>query len=175
MVGFEHFSVYGFCTAYPKSHTVKLDPKSRREEGNIVFQSTDDGNIIVSWTPLSMAEERYSCLEEHVKDSVDRIRTRPRVKSVELVENRKMHVNSHEAVFSHIRMFFSLRRFWPFGKTFQEEIRSLHIYCRASGRYFVLYSMATPDQSAIQSRIFENIIESFVCHKKKTDSSGSSI
>jgi hypothetical protein len=149
---------------------VKLDARSRRNEGNVVFESADDGRVVVRWSPLAAAKERYSCLEEHVKDSVDRIRRRPKTKKVELIETRKLRMNSHKAISSHIRMFFSLRRFWPFGKTFQEEVRSLHIYCKDSGRYFVVYGMTTSDRSAHQNRIFSNIIESFVCHKTNKDS-----
>ena len=169
MIEFESFCVYGFCISYTKSYKVKLDAKSSRNEGNVAFESTEDGSVIVSWGPLTLAKERYSSLGEHARSSIERIRIEPKAKKVELIESKKVHVNTHEAVLSHIRMLFSLRRFWPFSKRFQEEIRSLHIHCEASQRYFVVYGMTTPDQSNLQKSIFNKIIKSFSCHEAEID------
>lgn len=171
MSEYESFSIYGFRTVYPNTWRVELDPKSERNEGNVTFKSPEKGNIVVSWGPLGKAKKRYSSLEEHVKDSIDRIRKESKVKKAELVQTKNVQVNSHKAVFSHIRMIFSLRRLWPFGKakTFEQEVHSLHLYCRDSKRYFVVYGVTTSDKSLQQGHIFENVIRSFVCHEAKTD------
>jgi hypothetical protein len=68
-------------------------------------------------------------------------------------------------------MVFSVRKLLPFGKgkTHEREVRSLHLYCRPSGRYFVVYGVTTTDKSLQQCRIFEKIIKSFVCHKTKAN------
>lgn len=167
MLEFDFFCIYGFSTVYPVGWIIELDPKSERSEGNITFKSPEKVNIAVSWGPLEKAKEKYPSLKEHVKDSIDRIKKDRKVKKVELIQTKNVQVSSHKAILSHIRMIFSTRRLLPFGKgkTHEREVRSLHLYCRPSGRYFVIYGLTTTDKSLQQGRIFENIIKSFVCHK----------
>jgi hypothetical protein len=169
MSEYEFFRIYGFCTVYPVDWKVELDPKSERREGNVTFKSPEKIHIVVSWGPLEKGKEKYSSLKEHARDSINRIKKDRKVKEVELVQTRKVKVNSHEAILSHIRMVFSTRRLLPFGKgkTHEREVRSLHLYCKPSGRYFVVYGVTTTDKSLRQGRIFENITKSFVCHKAK--------
>jgi len=169
MSEYEFFHIYGFRTVYPVGWKIELDPKSERSEGNVTFKSPEKARIAVSWGSLEKAKEKYSSLEEHARDSVNRIKKDRKVKRVELVQTKKVKVNSHKAVFSHIRIVFSVRRLLPFGKgkTHEREVRSLHLYCRPSGRYFVVYGVTASSESVQQGRVFENIIESFVCHKAK--------
>jgi len=171
MLEFDFFCIYGFRTVYPVGWKIELDPKSERSDGNVTFKSPEKTRIVVSWGPLEKAKERYSSLEEHVRDSIDRIQKDRKVKEVELVQTKNVKVNSHKAVFSHIRLVFSTRRLLPFGKakTHEREVRSLHLYCKPSGRYFVVYGVTTSNKSLQQGRIFENIIESFGCHKTKAN------
>ena len=171
MLEFDFFCIYGFRTVYPVGWKIELDPKSERSDGNVTFKSPEKVNIAVSWGPLEKAKEKYSSLKEHVKDSIDRIQKDRKIKKVELVQTKKVKVNSHEAILSHIRMVFSTRRLLPFGKgkTHEREVRSLHLYCKPSGRYFVVYGVTASDKSVQQGRIFENIIESFMCHKAKVN------
>jgi len=169
MSEYEFFSIYGFRTVYPVGWKIELDPKSERSDGNVTFKSPEKARIVVSWGSLEKAKEKYSSLEEHVRDSIDRIQKDRKVKEVELVQTKNVQVNSHKAILSHIRMVFSTRRLLPFGKAkrHEREVRSLHLYCKPSGRYFVVYGVTTTDKSLQQGRIFENIMESFVCHKAK--------
>jgi len=171
MLEFDFFCIYGFRTVYPVGWKIELDPKSERSDGNVTFKSPEKARIVVSWGPLEKAKEKYSSLEEHVRDSVNRIQKDRKVKKVELVQTKNVQVNSHKAILSHIRMVFSTRRLLPFGKgkTHEREVRSLHLYCKPSGRYFVVYGVTASDKSVQQGRIFENIIESFMCHKAKVN------
>jgi hypothetical protein len=171
MLEFEFFCIYGFHTVYPVGWKIELDPKSERSEGNVTFKSPEKTNIVVSWGPFVKAKEKYSSLKEHARDSIDRIKKDRKVKKVELVQIKNVQVNSHKAVLSHIRLVFSTRRILPFGKAkrHEREVRSLHLYCNPSGRYFVVYSVTTTDKSLRQRRIFENIIKSFVCHRAKAN------
>jgi hypothetical protein len=169
MSEYESLCIYRFRTVYPVGWKIELDPKSERSEGNVTFKSPEKANIVVSWGPLEKAKEKYSSLKEHARDSIDRIQKDRKVKKVEFVQTKNVQVNSHKAIFSHIRMVFSTRRLLPFGKakTHEREVRSLHLYCKPSGRYFVVYGVTITDKSLQQGRIFENIIKSFVCHKAK--------
>ena len=167
MLEYEFFYIYGFCTVYPVGWKIELDPKSERSEGNVTFKSPEKAHIVVSWGPLEKAKEKYSSLKEHARDSIDRIKKDRKVKEVELVQTKNVQVNSHKAILSHISMVFSTRRLLPLGKakTHEREVRSLHLYCKPSGRYFVVYGVTTSNKSLQQGRIFESIIKSFVCHK----------
>jgi len=171
MLKFDFFCIYGFRTVYPVGWKIELDPKSERSEGSVTFKSPEKVNIVVSWGTLEKAKGRYSSLEEHVRDSINRIKKESKVKEVELVQTKDIRVNSHKAIFSHTRIIFSTRRLLPFGKAkrHEREVRSLHHYCKPSGRYFVVYGITTTDKSLRQCRIFENIIKSFVCHKAKAN------
>ena len=169
MSEYEFFCIYGFHTVYPVGWKIELDPKSERSEGNVTFKSPEKAHIVVSWGPLEKAKEKYSSLEEHAKGSVNRIKKDRKVKKVELIQTKKVKVNSHKAVFSHIRIVFSVRRLLLLrkAKTHEREVRSLHLYCKPSRRYFLVYGVTASNKSLQQGRIFEKIIESFVCHKAK--------
>ena len=171
MLEFDFFCIYGFRTVYPVGWKIELDPKSERSDGNVTFKSPEKARIVVSWGPLEKGKEKYSSLEEHARDSINRIKKDRKIKKVELIQTKKVKVNSHKAILSHFRMVFSVRKLLPFGKgkRHEREVRSLHLYCRPSGRYFVVYGVTTTDKSLQQGRIFENIIESFVCHKAKAN------
>jgi len=171
MPEYEFFHIYGFRTVYPVGWKIELDPKSERSEGSATFKSPEKAHIVVSWGPLEKAKEKYSSLEEHARDSVNRIKKDRKIKKVELVQTKKVKVNSHGAVFSHIRIVFSMRKLLPFGKgkTHEREVRSLHFYCKPSMRYFVVYGVTASSKSLQQRCVFDNIIESFVCHKAKAN------
>lgn len=174
MLGFESFCVHGFCAVYPRDWRVKLDAESRRGEGSVAFVSPDGERVVVRWGPLERVEESYSGLEEQVKDSIDRIREESRVEEMEVVETRDVRVNSHRGILSHCKMKFSTRRFRLFGrgKILVQEVRSLHFYCKTSGRYFVVYGVTKPDHSERQSQIFKSIMRSFICHRATEKSVG---
>ncbi len=171
MSEYEFFHIYGFRTVYPVGWKIKLDPKSERSEGNATFKSPEKAHIVVSWGRLEKAKEKYSSPEEHARDSINRIKKDRKIKKVELIQTKKVKVNSHKVVFSRIRIVFSVRKLLPFGKgkTHEREVRSLHFYCKPSRRYFVVYGVTASNKSLQQSRIFEKIIESFVCHKAKVN------
>lgn len=171
MSEYEFFHIYGFRTVYPVGWKIELDPKSERSEGNATFKSPEKAHIVVSWGRLEKAKEKYSSLEEHARDSINRIKKDRKIKKVELIQTKKVKVNSHKVVFSRIRIVFSVRKLLPFGKgkTHEREVRSLHFYCKPSRRYFVVYGVTASNKSLQQSRIFEKIIESFVCHKAKVN------
>jgi len=171
MSEYESFCIHGFRTVYPITWKIELDPKSERSEGNVTFKSPEKANIVVSWGPLEKAKERYPSLEKHAKDAINRIEKDRKVKKVELVQTKDVQVNSHKAILSHIRIIFSMPKMLPFrkAKTHEQDVHSLHLYCKPSRRYFVVYGVTTSDKSLQQSRIFEKIIESFVCHKTKAN------
>jgi len=171
MSEYEFFRIYGFRTVYPVGWKIELDPKSERSEGSVTFKSPEKARIVVSWGLLEKAKEKYSSLEEHARDSINRIKKDRKIKKVELIQTKKVKVSSHKAILSHIRMVFSTRRLLPLGKgkTHEREVRSLHLYCKPSRRYFVVYGVTASSKSVQQGHIFESIIKSFACHKTKAN------
>jgi len=167
MLEYESFCVYGFCTVYPVTWKVELNPKSERSEGDVAFKSPERVNIFVSWGPLEKAKKRYSSLEEHAKDSLKRIKKNSGVKEVELIQRKVIRVNSHKAIFSHVKIIIPRPSFLPFKKekTDEREVRCMHLHCKPSERYFVIFGEITPDKSLEHGEVFKNIMKSFICHK----------
>jgi hypothetical protein len=166
MPEFESFSVYGFHTVYPATWKIEFDPKSDRSKGDVSFKSPEKEVIFLSWGSLEKALKRFSSLEEHVKDSVDRIKKNTRVKKVETVQTREMTVESHRALYSLLKVTFSTPSLVPFGKGKEEvqEVRSMHLHCDASERYYVMFEQIAPDKSQEHENIFNNMMQAFKCH-----------
>jgi len=173
MLEYEPFCIYGFRTVCPVPWEIELKPKSDRSEGGVTFKSPERVNVFVGWGLLKRVKKKYSSLEEHAKDSLKRIEKSPGVKEVEIVQRKAIRVNSHEAIFFHVKVIFSSPHILPFtkGKTYEEEVRSMYLHCKPSRRYFVIYGKITPDKSVEHGDVFENMIKSFICHKAEANSS----
>jgi len=158
------FSNYGFTADYPAKWKAKADPLSRRDKGTVLFRSPRGTEIFISWGPLEEAKETYASPKEQADGALEKLKKDKRVKETELVESKPMRVNFHKAHFSHIKItqVFSVLFFMK--KTLHNEIRSLHLYCGRSGRYFVIYGMTTPENSQKHKAVFEDMLKSFKCH-----------
>lgn len=167
MSEYEPFCIYGFHVVCPATWKIELNPKSDRIEGDVVFKSPDKDRIFVSWGPLEKAKKKYSSPEEHANDTIRRIKKKGGVKEVELIRRKVIRVNSHETIFSHVKVVFSIPSLFPFGKakTYEREVRCMHLYCESSGRYSILFGEITPDKTIQHGDIFESMIKSFICHK----------
>jgi hypothetical protein len=170
MLEYEPFSIYEFHTVYPATWKVELNPKSDRKEGDVAFKSPERENFFVSWGPLEKAKKKYSSLEEHADDPFRRIKKNPSVRKVEFIQKTVMEINSHKAIFSHAKVTLSKPNIIPFtkDKTAEREIRCMHIDCEPTGRYFVVYGEMASDKASEYGEVFENMVKSFLCHKKET-------
>jgi len=177
MSQYEPFCTYGFCTVYPITCKIEFNPKSDRNEGDVVFKSPEKVNIFLSWGPLVKAKKRYSSLEKHANDSIQRIKKNQWVKEIELVQRKIIEVSAHEAIFSHVKVILSRPNLLPFtkAKTYETEVRCLHLYCNPSRRYFVLYGEIAPEKTTEHSETFEKMIHSFTCHKAEANSTNKSL
>lgn len=165
MSEYESFSVYGFSTVYPSTWKIEFDPKSDRKKGNVAFKSPENDNVFLSWGSLKKAKTKYTT-EEHAKDSIKAVRKNPRVSKVETVQTKELRVQSHRAIYSLVRVVSSIPSAVPFRKGVEEvlEIRSLHIHCDVSKRYYVLYGQNTLNKSMEHENIFSNMGVFFKCH-----------
>ncbi len=166
MPEFESFCVYGMQTVYPNTWRVEFDPKSDRAKGDVVFKSPERNNIFLSWGPLEKAQKRFSNQEGHLKYSIDRIKKNTRISGVETAQTRDFPVQSHKALVSLLKVTFSTPSIVPFkkGKGEVQEVRTMHLHCEDSGRYYVIFGQITLDKSQEHEEIFNKMIESFTCH-----------
>lgn len=162
---FERFAVYGFGVDYPVTWIVELDPKSKREIGNVAFKSPEKRVIIVSWGPLEKAE-KYSSSDAHAQSSLDELKKMMGSKSVELVEAENIKINFHKAAFRRIDAFVKRPHLIPFlrGRISHRRLCSLHLHCVSSKRYFIIYTNTLPEKSTDHLDIFKNVINSLNCH-----------
>jgi hypothetical protein len=166
MLEFESLSVYGFRTVCPSTWRIEFDPKSDRSRGDVAFKSVERSNVFLSWGPLERVKKKFSSLEDHVKDSVDRVKRNPRAKRVEIVETKELMIESHRALYTLIKVSFSTPSIVPFskGKDETQEVRSMHLHCEASGRYYVMFGQIALDKSQEYKEVFDKMMESFKCH-----------
>ena len=168
MLKFEPFCLYGFCVNYPITWKVEIDPLSNRNKGNVAFKSPKNTYIFVSWGSLKKARKSYSSIDEHVNGVLRDIKKSQGVKKVELILSKPIEINTHKAKLTHVKLILSRFSILPFIKTkkSEQEIRSLHLYCDDSERYFVIYGTTTPEKSDEQGDIFMSMIKSFQCHRQ---------
>lgn len=166
MLEYESFSVYGFSTVYPSTWKIEFDPKSDWTKGNVAFKSPEKNSIFLSWGSLEKTKKRYSSPEEHAQDSAKAVRKNPRVTRVETVQTKEVNIHSHKAIYSLLRVAFPTPTANPFKKGREEvmEVRSIHIHCDVSERYYVIYGQIELSKSEEHEGIFKNMGESFKCH-----------
>lgn len=166
MLEYESFCVYGFNTAYPSTWKVEFDPKSDRTMGNVAFKSPERNNIVLSWGPLERAKKKYSSVEEHAEDSIKGVRKNPSVARVEIIQKKELDIPPHKAIYSILRVVFASPSMIPFKKGKEDvlEMRSIHVHCEVSDRYYVIFGQIAPSKSEEHGEIFSKITESFKCH-----------
>jgi len=160
---YDHFSIYEFEVEYPKDWRVELAPKSEKEAGDVAFHSPERDSMFVFWSVLEEAEKRYASLDEHVEQTIERVKKSRGVKSVEVVEEKKLKMNGHKAIFVHLKATFIqgfLRR-----RMVSREFWSSYLYCEQTARYFVLHGAPSSDERPMEhADIFKHMQKSFRCH-----------
>jgi len=161
---FENFSMYGFTVDYPEACRVELNPKSRREAGEVAFRFPDGIKIFLSWGDLEKVSKHFGSAEEHANYSVDAMKKGKNVKNFERVSRDRMPLHSHEASVNKVRFEEKALKILGRGQDTPREAYSLHVHCDKSNRYFILYTMAPVNDSKPFNRIMESMWESFNCH-----------
>ena len=127
--------VYGLSFEHPFEARLEFEPTFRREEGSIAVKLPNGPVVFVSWGQLSNVREKLRSAQDHADYSLERLRKAAKAR-FEVVERREMEVNGHVGIFTHVRVMVRARGF--FG-TELREIRSVHLHCDKSERYFVIY------------------------------------
>ncbi len=162
--GFENFSVYKFSIDYPAVCRVEFNPKSRREKGDVVFHFPDREKVFLSWGALEAAQKKFQTVEAQAEHSIKTVKKSQNVKNLERVKQDTMEVNSHKAAYNRMKLDEMPAGFFPGKRVTKHEAHSLHLHCENMSRYFVIYTMLSPNAPADFEELFLKMIGSFKCH-----------
>jgi hypothetical protein len=165
--GFETFAVYRFSVDYPPVCRVEFNPKSRREAGDIVFHFPDREKLFLSWGKLEEAQKRFPTVEGQAEHSLKTIQKTRQVKGIEKIRQDTLTINSHRAIYSRVKVgeipagiFLGKRA------PIYHETMSLHLHCEQLSRYFVIYTLLSPNAPEDFEDLFLSIVHSFKCHEE---------
>lgn len=161
---FEKFSVYNFSIGYPPECRVEFNPKSRREAGDIVFHFPDREKVHLSWGELEKAKNRFETAEKHAEHSLQVVKNTRNVKKVETLWSDILSLNMHRAPYSHLRLDQIQSGIFPSKRTISCDAYSVHLHCENSSRYFVIYTMLSPNAPSDFGDLFTVMAKSFKCH-----------
>src|SRR5208337_5383105 len=102
-----------FSIDYPKVCRIEFHPKSMKQKGDVVFHFPDREKIFVSWGKLDVALKKFATVEEQAENSLKSVSKSAQPKTMERVDQDSMKINSHTAVYNHIRVEERPRGFFP--------------------------------------------------------------
>ena len=161
---YQRFCAYGFGLDYPKGWRISFGKKFSRSNGYVVIESKLN-RIFASWGRLQSIPEGYRSPQAHSKASLSKLAKARNPREIHLLARSDLNVNGHNAAFAH----FSIDRSGMLlQKANKREIRSIHVHCPDSDRFFILYLSSTEEELVGDSlRIFDRLKESFACHEKR--------
>jgi hypothetical protein len=161
---YELLAMYGFSAKYPDNARLELNPKTRREKGDVVFHVEGGFKVFLSWGSLQEARKRYASAAAQASASIERSVKSTHAKLEGTPETKNFKIQGHDATYTHARMFMD-RGSFPFGSgRVTQDSYSLHLQCDESGRYYVMYTFARPESSEQLGKIFEPLMLSLKCH-----------
>jgi hypothetical protein len=161
---YELLAIYGFSANCPNNARLELNPKTRREKGDVVFHLEDGIKVFLSWGSLEDARKRYATAAAQASASIERSVKSTRAKLDGTPETKNLKIQGHDATYTHARMFVE-RGGFPFGsRRVTQDSHSMHLQCDESGRYYVVYAFARPETSEQVGKIIEPIMLSLKCH-----------
>ena len=163
---YELLAMYGLSANYPNNARLELNPKTRREKGDVVFHLEEGIKVFLSWGNLEDARKRYSTAAAQASASIERSVKSTRAKLDGTPETKNLRIQGHDATYTHARMFVD-RGGFPFGsRRVTQDSHSMHLQCDESGRYYVVYAFARPETSELVGKIIEPIMLSLKCHMR---------
>jgi hypothetical protein len=160
----ELLAMYGFSASYPNNARLELNPKARRQKGDIVLHLEEGFRVFLSWGSLEEARKRYPTAAAQASASIERSVKSTRAKLDGAPETRNFKIQGHDAVYTHARLSVE-RGGFPFGaRRVAQDSHSMHLQCDESGRYYVVYAFARPEMSEQLGKVFEPIMSSLKCH-----------
>jgi len=154
-----------FSMDYPEVCRIEFHPKSMKQKGDVVFHFPDREKIFVSWGKLDIAQNKFATVEEQAENSLKAVSKGAQPKTMERVKQDSMKINSHKAVYNHVRMEERPRGVFPGKQKILRDVLSIHLHCEPTSRYFVIY--ATPTRNAPEDfgDLFLDMAHTFECHQ----------
>ncbi len=157
----ERLTIYGFSFEYPTDCKLEFNPKFKREDGDVALKWPQNFTLFVSWGPLERLKKSMT-LEDHANFSLERIKKSVQGK-ISTIERKEIEVQGHNTLFNHVRVEVPRRGIFG-GKSRYQEVRSIHLHCEQSSRYFVIYGTTDVEKSEQQGVTVSGVIDSFKCH-----------
>ncbi len=153
--------IYGFSFQFPSTSKLEFNPKFKREDGDVAVKSPDKANVFVSWGDLDKVIKKAPTIQDHAKFSLDRVKKSVQGKMTTL-ESKDIKVGGHDAVFNHVKI--EVPRRGLFGKGQLQDVRSVHLHCDETKRFYVIYATSTEQNKEVQGRTMQEIVDSLQCH-----------
>jgi hypothetical protein len=161
---FDQFAAYGFSVEYPADCRIEMKPRVSREEGEVAFKFPGGNAYFLTWGPLAKVE-KFQGAEGHANYSIERVK-KSRDAKINKLERESLDVNGHASPFNRVSLDV-VRKGLLFGSSRRAyEIRSLHVHCDKSGRYFLIYVQGDAESSQQQEAVMGRIVQTFKCHRE---------
>ena len=160
---YERFEAYGFGVDYPTDWTIELNPKSGRSGGDIAFKSSSGHKIFLSWGELKKVENLHG-VDGHADYSIQKIK-RSSQATIRGVKRESVRVNGHPASFNRVELELTTKGSFFNRVVTLQEVRSLHVHCGVSSRYFVMYGFTPREKSQEEGEVVSTMIHTFLCHR----------
>jgi len=154
-----------FSMDYPEVCRIEFHPKSMKQKGDVVFHFPDREKMFVSWGKLDIAQKKFATVEEQAENSLKAISKGAQTKTMERVKQDSMKINSHKAVYNHVRMEERPRGFFPSKQKMLRDVLSIHLHCEPTSRYFVIYANPTRNAPEDFEDLFLDMAHTFECHQ----------
>lgn len=162
--GYERLEAYGFGMDYPSDCVIEFNPKSKRNQGDIALKSPRGYKLFLSWGELEKVK-KLNGVDAHADYSIGRIKGSREAKIVD-VRKDSFTINGHRAAFRDANLELVKRGvFFNTTKT-PQRVRSFHLHCDVTTRYFVIYGPVGSEKQDEQSEVINRMVKSFVCHGK---------
>jgi hypothetical protein len=162
--GYERLQAYGFGIDYPSDCVIEFNPKSTRSQGDIAFRSPSNYKLFLSWGELEKVK-KLNGVEGHADYSIKKMQGSREAKVGEVYKESTV-VNGHPASFRDVSMELVSRGIFFNTTKSPRQVRSLHVHCEVSSRYFVIYSPVSPEKSEEQAEAVSRMIKNFSCHTR---------
>ena len=161
-LSFEQFAVYGFSVDYPADCLIEMKPRARKDEGEVAFKFPRGNVFFLTWGPLEKVESFHGA-EGHADYSIERIKKNREAK----IKDRRseiLQVNGHPSPFNRVWIDVQRKGLIMGSTRSSYEIRSLHVHCDKSGRYFLMYVQGPTETSEQQEEVMARMAQTFRCH-----------
>jgi len=162
---YEKFAIYGFEMKYPELWDVKVNKKTERDQGSVLFVTRDGLAISVTWgfpESFTSCEEENPEISEGIEETLNRLRKTVSVKELQVSEEKSLEIQGHKGILREMKIKIRVGGLLA-KKTDEQKGMIAQFYCPQHERYFSLYGIPTSKPDELKEA-FNMLIKSFKCH-----------